>query len=395
MNYSDLNKVEINVIALTVGREMCGGSRIFIENTKRWAEKVSRVNIFVTEDGYESCKRSGLNKANFFVIKGARYKMFGLFIFYVALLIKGIFAVLVFKRQKDKSYIVYSASDFWPDSIPAWIMSKLLLSAKWIAGFYLFAPNPYGKESPYKGKNFLRGLAYYVSQIPIYFLVNKFADMVFVTSQPDVERFVNKRRNESKVLVIRGGIDFSLSSTIPAPEKKNYDAVFMGRFHPQKGVLELLDIWKLVCKHKKDAKLLIIGYGLLQKDVEKKIDDLNLQANVALHGYVDGAEKIKLLKSAKVVVHPATYDSGGMAACEAMACGLPGVGFDLPALKTYYPRGMLKTPCFNFESFAKNVMDLLNNPEQYQNTKEEALNWAKSWDWSQRAEDVLKKICTA
>ena len=45
-----------------------------------------------------------------------------------------------------------------------------------------------------------------------------------------------------------------------------------------------------------------------------------------------------------MVVHPAIFDSGGMAAAEAMAWGLPGVSFDLPALKTYYPQGMIKNP---------------------------------------------------
>jgi len=33
-----------------------------------------------------------------------------------------------------------------------------------------------------------------------------------------------------------------------------------------------------------------------------------------------------------------------MAAMEAMAWSLPGVCFDLEALKTYYPKGMVKVP---------------------------------------------------
>jgi glycosyltransferase involved in cell wall biosynthesis len=50
-----------------------------------------------------------------------------------------------------------------------------------------------------------------------------------------------------------------------------------------------------------------------------------------------------------------------MAAWEAMACGLPGVSFDLPALRTYYPKGMLKTPCYDLKAFAENILKLLND----------------------------------
>ena len=52
---------------------------------------------------------------------------------------------------------------------------------------------------------------------------------------------------------------------------------------------------------------------------------------------------LRIFKDSKIVLHAAIYDSGGMAACEAMACELPGVSFDLPALKTCYPKGMFKT----------------------------------------------------
>jgi hypothetical protein len=39
-----------------------------------------------------------------------------------------------------------------------------------------------------------------------------------------------------------------------------------------------------------------------------------LEENVFLLRSKDGKEKLEVLKSSKIVVHPATYDSGGMAA---------------------------------------------------------------------------------
>jgi len=65
------------------------------------------------------------------------------------------------------------------------------------------------------------------------------------------------------------------------------------------------------------------------------------------------------------------------------------VRFDLPALRTYYPKGMLKTPCYDLKAFAENILKLLNDAELYEKTAKDALNWAKEWDWDRRAEELL------
>ena len=136
----------------------------------------------------------------------------------------------------------------------------------------------------------------------------------------------------------------------------------------------------------------MIGVGPLEVEVREKIQKLGLQGNIELIGFRDGEEKYKIFKQSKIVVHPATYDSGGMAACEAMAWGLPGVSFDLEALKSYYPQGMIKTPCYDLKVFAENILDLIEDGQLYEKISKEAIDWAKEWDWDKRAEDILHVI---
>jgi glycosyltransferase involved in cell wall biosynthesis len=135
--------------------------------------------------------------------------------------------------------------------------------------------------------------------------------------------------------------------------------------------------------------------GDLEGEVLRRIKQYGLEKNIVLFGFKDGLEKLKIFKDSLVVVHPAIYDSGGMAACEAMACGLPGVSFDLDALKTYYPNGMIKTPCFDLRKFATNILKLAHDDCLYDHTRREALELANEWDWDNRASELLRAVQTA
>lgn len=395
---SEDSSLIINILANSIAGPMSGGDRIWIECAKRWIkERGIVINVFTTEEGIERGQRYGLRSSNYILWPSSKFKKFGVYILYIWRVIKGCIATARLSKLCKENVVIFSSSDFMPDSIPAWIMKMWLKNSKWIAAFYLFAPSPFSKESPYKGKLLIRGLLYYISQMPIYWLFRKYADMVWVTNDLDRWRFIDgKRLTSDKVIAIRGGVDTKTPSSIPEPKVKKFDAVFIGRFHPQKGVLELIDIWKYVCGQKRDAKLAMIGVGDLESEVMNRIRKYGLENDVILFGFKDGVEKLKIFKDSKVVVHPAIYDSGGMAACEAMSCGLPGVSFDLPALRTYYPKGILKTPCYNLKKFAENILKLLNDEELYRKTANDALDWAKEWDWDKTTEDllqVIKRVC--
>jgi len=241
----------------------------------------------------------------------------------------------------------------------------------------------------------MRGLLYWLQQLPTRrFLIPRWADAVLVTSEPDRDRLIAWGVEARRIIVARGGVDLSIAEKVsdPPAKQKQYEAVFIGRFHPQKGVLELLEIWRRVCTKRPRARLALIGVGELEGTIRRRITELGLVNKVDVLGFLDGIPKVQVFKASRVVVHPAIYDSGGMAACEAMACGLPGISFDLEALRTYYPRGMLKTPCFDLDAFAENILLLLENTEVYSRLRAEALSWAREWDWDTRAKEVLAAL---
>jgi glycosyltransferase involved in cell wall biosynthesis len=360
---------------------------------KHWIDFGHTVHFVVTSEGRELLQLYGLAKtSSSCTVITQNGRVHNLYVAYIIRMVKACLWALTVEIPKTKGIFVYSCSDFWPDSIPAWVLKMKVPRVKWIAAFYMFAPTPFSGGSPYTGLRRFKGLLYYVSQLPVYALIKNYADIVWVTNEPDRWKFIGDRFSPNTVIAVRGGVDIKTSASVPQPQNKKFDAVFIGRFHPQKGVLQLIDIWKLVCAKKSDAKLAIIGVGELEEKIRSKISTNGLERNTVLFGFRDGIEKIKIFKDSRIVVHPAIYDSGGMAACEAMACGLPGVSFDLPALKMYYPKGMLKTPCYDLSAFAENILKLLADEKLYREMSKDAIDWAKGWDWDKRAGDLLEVV---
>lgn len=382
---------------------LSGGDRIFIELARSWKDK-TKFYLIGCEEAITVCKREGLND----ILFRKTCKKLGLQnVFTLSVIFKNFFKKLISGCVfiiKNREFIrtcthVYSVSDFYPDSIPAFMAKCLNPKIVWIAGFYLFAPAPWAGDNPYRGKDIIRGILYWLSQQPIYWIVNKYANIVFVTSEPDRIRFVTHKRDWSKVLAIRGGVNIFAAnqyldsqSVIPIAQRQ-YDACFQGRFHVQKGVLVLIDIWKMVVESLPHAKLAMIGNGPLEGEVTQRLKQCRLEKNVFLFGFLDGENKFNIFKQSKIVVHPATFDSGGMSAAEAMAWRLPGVSFDLDSLKTYYPKGMVKVPMFDHNKFSGEIIRLLTDDNHYARTADAARDLIiNQWDWNKQAGSIFKQV---
>ncbi len=383
--------IMVNTGASDLG--VSGGDRIFIEFSKIWSA-TNAIKIITWPQAHRVCVNSGLNKVEFDVVGIEDEKIF-LPLLYLERTFIAMLKALTIKR-KDMPEMLFSSSDFWPDVIPAFILKLRSKKIKWMAAFYFFAPTPfYSKEDvAYRGGKFklsFRSLCYYLTQRLSYLLIKKFADLILVSNQLDKNLFVKDGFSEDSILPIYGGVDFRYISSFPQ-KTILYDACFVGRLHKQKGPIELLKIWEILIRQKPDARLAIIGNGPLEKTIEKIVKKNGLSKNIDLLGYIDGERKYNILKSSRVFLHPPILDTGGMAAAEGMAAGLPVVGFDLPGYKYCYPRGMLKASVGNLDEFAQLILNLLNDNALYDRTKEEALNFSKEWDWEKKAGMVMKKI---
>lgn len=294
---------------------------------------------------------------------------------------------------------IYAPSDFLVDLIPALLAKLRNPAAKLTVCVFLIAPNPFrGYENVFRPRwrvPTIRGLLYWSTQMLAVGLTRLFKGRMLVLNSLDRDTLLARGVDPAAVSVVTMGVDMTeFESVQVTPDTPHYDGIFLGRLHPQKGLLDLVKIWRKVCDAKPQARLAIIGGGSDSwfARLKSDIDAAGLAANVDLLGFRQGAEKVRLLKNAGCFCMPSHYESFGQVAVEAMACGLPVVAYDLAIYDEIFPGGMVRRPQGDVNGFAAAVVDLMDNHERRAQLVAEAAQVACRFDWEQISRDELDMI---
>ena len=142
--------------------------------------------------------------------------------------------------------------------------------------------------------------------------------------------------------VIPNGVDvdrFRRAVPIARWQDGTRNILFVGRFEPRKGLLELLKAFRILRKTGCECRLLVVGTGPLGKEARRYIATRRLKG-VEFLGRVSDEEKTQLFRTADVYVSPATGgESFGIVLLEAMAAGTAIVASDIHGYKGVVRRG--------------------------------------------------------
>lgn len=145
--------------------------------------------------------------------------------------------------------------------------------------------------------------------------------------------------NLNRVGIIPNGLD--TSEFFPAPENRIRNRmVCVARLDPRKGLLPLVEATFIASKVVPSLSLHIVGCGDYRSVLERRIAELELEKVISLQGKVSDEQLKREYHEAELFVLPSLQESQGIAFLEAMACGLPVVGFDIDGVNEIITDGV-------------------------------------------------------
>ena len=249
--------------------------------------------------------------------------------------------------------------------------------------------------------------------------IMRFADRIVAATELDKQQMVTLyKADPSKMRVIPCGVDLGLFRPYDQARARQTIGIevdsrlvlFVGRMEPLKGIDDLLRAIARIIHDQSMAcnqvSLSLIGGSAedspdsISAEMARLIDlrdALGLQEMVTFLG-AQGQDVLPLYYSAAdVVVMPSHYESFGMVALEAMACGTPVVASDVGGLSYTIENGVtgFLVPDRNPVALADRICDILNDEVFRDQLGRQALQVAKKYGWvrvTDRIVDVYDEV---
>jgi phosphatidylinositol alpha-mannosyltransferase len=186
--------------------------------------------------------------------------------------------------------------------------------------------------------------------------------------------------------VIPNGVDigrFQRAVPIAKWQDGTKNILFVGRFEPRKGLLDLLKAYRILRKTGCNCRLLVVGGGPQEKEARRYLMTRKL-GGVQFLGRVSDDERDALFKTADVYCSPATGgESFGIVLLEAMSAGAAIVASDIHGYKGVVRRdreGVLVPPKNN-KALAAGLFRVLGDDALRASMAESGRARAEEFSW--------------
>lgn len=229
----------------------------------------------------------------------------------------------------------------------------------------------------------------------IYYTVEKimarFTDALVTINKEDYQRAHKfKLRSGGKVYRIPGvGIDtnrFKFEGFYPG-----FKIVSVSEINKNKNHKIVIDAIKKLIDQGESIYYDIYGKGPNEEYLKEYIKELGLEEYVSLKGYIVRPEEI--LTKASCFAFPSIREGLGIAALEAMSCGLPVIASDNRGTREYMVDGYNGIVCKSGDAgeYAKAILKLKNSDGLRKAMSGNAIKTAKKFSVA-RSEEVMKQV---
>ena len=180
--------------------------------------------------------------------------------------------------------------------------------------------------------------------------------------------------------------------------KDNIVIIMNRRFFPIYGIEYFIKALPKVIKICPEVRVLLIGIGPLEKKLRQMIKEYKIGNYIHFVGWINLREMPKYLNASDIYVSSSLSDGASMSLLEAMACGLPVIVTDIPAILEWVKDGYngYVVPTKNVDILADKISQLVKDAAMRQkmskeNLKiaQERLNWNRNFN---KLEKMYEKL---
>ena len=304
-------------------------------------------------------------------------------------------------KQQECQIIYVPISELLFIFLPA-IFLKILYGGKIICDILNFEV-PYGsilgfyRQMRSKGYSFSRSLflpLYIRTQFAVIRLFFGKIDCIMSVSGY-LANYIKKMGASCYVGFTPSGIDYEFIDSI-SPTQQVFDGIFIGRHETEKGIFDLLRVWRYVLDLRPNSHLVMAGpcNTATKLQIDKKLNQYGISDCVFIKGILSEDEKIRIVKAAKVFIHLGDIEPlvPVITVLEALACGLPVVLYDQPSYREhpeiYQHPSFALVPRGDFRATAKKIISFINmNGSLRDMVSQRAMEYVRVYDW-----DVISQI---
>lgn len=271
--------------------------------------------------------------------------------------------------------IVYSSSDFFPDTLPSLWLKTRYRSRRivWVQRVHHLIPRE-------------RRVAHFAQIISLW-MIRRYADSVICADRGLINTLINRGFLPGRIHFNVAGVRQPAIGLAPITSPSAaYEAVYVGRLHPSKGIFDLPIIWREVLQAMPKARLAIIG-AAPSKTVEAALREafnkmgVNGSETVDFLGFQNDSAMWSILKNARVLLCPSHEEGFGIIPIEGLAAGLQVVAYDLPAYQTTVAEAMHIAPCFDTGAFAKLITQATTDENLAERKRQIAAKLLPTFSW--------------
>ncbi len=164
----------------------------------------------------------------------------------------------------------------------------------------------------------------------------------------------------------------------------------VGSTIPRKRIDILLQVFAAVKKEIPAAMLLRVG-GPLSADQQALARKFRVESSIISLPFLTGRMLAAVYRKSTLLLLPSEREGFGLPLLEAMACGLPVVASDIPALREVGGNAARFSPVADIESFRRNALDLIYaqaDPQKIEQYREDCLAQARQFSWERCAREM-------